>query len=81
MRPTTREQLSLADITERLMAEFEDRHALTDIVRIVASSGRDLSGTPGPARPELVERLARQRLQDATVRATVPLPAQSRVGT
>jgi hypothetical protein len=30
--------------------------------RIVLSSRRDLDGCPAPALPELVERLARQRL-------------------
>ena len=56
--------MDVVDVTERLMAEFEDRLGLEVISRVVNGSRRDLSGTPAGALPELVERLSRQRLQD-----------------
>ncbi|MCW0212123.1 MAG: hypothetical protein OJJ54_02100 [Pseudonocardia sp.] len=48
---------------ERLAAEFP---ALTrrTVVRVVRRSRADLSGVPDGALPELLERLARQRLTD-----------------
>ena len=55
----------VVEVTERLMAEFEHQLGLHQITRIVASCRRDLAGAaPGPL-PELLERLARQRLLDA----------------
>lgn len=67
--------MTLADITERLMAEFEARHSLIDIVAVVAGCRRDLQGSPASAQPELVERLARQRLLDRrVVLPLVPAP-------
>lgn len=56
--------MDVVDVTERLMAEFEDRLGLEVISRVVNGSRRDLAGTPAGALPELVERLSRQRLQD-----------------
>jgi hypothetical protein len=53
---------SLADVTERLFAEFEARLPLSAIVTTVRQCVRDLHGAPEQALPELVERLARQRL-------------------
>ena len=46
----------------RLIDEFPDRQL---IVRVVRESRRDLGGSPVGAMPELVERLARVRLQEA----------------
>ena len=54
--------VSLADITERLMTEFNDRVPVSTISRIVLECRHDLQGSPVLALPELVERLARQRL-------------------
>lgn len=62
---------SLADIAERLMAEFCDELDLSVITRVVQESRRDLQGVPPGALPELTERLARQRLLALTGR---PLP-------
>ena len=50
------------DVTERLFAEFEHLHGLTTIVAVVRQAHQDLLGAPPGALPELVERLARQRL-------------------
>lgn len=53
----------LADVAERLMAEFEGRLSLAVISDIVRGSAHDLAGHLHPAaQPELVERSARQRL-------------------
>ncbi|MCW2620696.1 MAG: hypothetical protein JWL64_298 [Frankiales bacterium] len=55
----------LADVVERLLAEFEDRLPLSAISVTVQGAARDLRGVPLDAQAELVERLARQRLLDA----------------
>ena len=65
--------MTMVDTTERLMAEFEDRLDLSLIVQVVAGCRRDLQGGPAGAEPELVERLARQRLLDLAAPA-VPVP-------
>jgi hypothetical protein len=54
--------VSVASAVARLTAEFGDRQL---IVRVVRESRRDLGGSPVGALPELVERLARIRLQAA----------------
>jgi hypothetical protein len=54
--------MSLAGITERLMIEFGDRIQVSTISEIVLECRHDLQGSPVLALPELVERLARQRL-------------------
>lgn len=56
--------MNVVDVTERLMAEFEDRLGLKHITDVVRTCRRDLDGMPTGALPELVERLARQRLLD-----------------
>ena len=53
---------SYADAVERLFAEFAHRYSLTDIADTVTECRVQLSGAPAPALPELIERLARQRL-------------------
>ena len=53
---------SYADAVERLFAEFAHRSSLTDIADTVTECRAQLSGAPAPALPELIERLARQRL-------------------
>lgn len=50
------------DVTERLFAEFADVHELPVITAVVRQASEDLRGSPPGALPELVERLARQRL-------------------
>ncbi len=56
---------SHADLVERLFREFEHRHARTDILAVIRAAQTDLAGSPPAALPELVERLARQRLSAA----------------
>jgi hypothetical protein len=63
---------TLADVTERLFAEFEPRVSLTTIIATVHDCRRDLAGAPPPALPELVERLARQRLTKLTEHPSTP---------
>jgi hypothetical protein len=53
---------SFADVAERLMAEFAARVDLGTISRVILGCRRDLQGSPAGALPELVERLARERL-------------------
>jgi hypothetical protein len=69
--PSATLQDSLADVSERLMAEFEDRLALDVISRVVQGCRADLDCSSPAALPELVDRLARQRLLDAAVAAGV----------
>lgn len=71
--------MDVIDVTERLMAEFEDRLGLNVITGVVNRCRRDLDGTPTGPLPELLERLARQRLLDAVERTAVPLPRPARV--
>ena len=72
--------MTLVDVVERLMAEFEDRLSLPVIAQVVSGCRRDLAGTPETALPEMVERLARQRLLErAPVPALVPAPRRPRV--
>ena len=56
--------MDVIDVTERLMAEFEDRLGLQLVSGVVSACRRDLQGTPSGPMPELLERLARQRLTD-----------------
>ena len=62
----------VVDVSEHLMAEFEDRLDLSIISGIVLQVRHDLAGSPAAALPELVERSARQRLQDAV--SALPRP-------
>lgn len=66
--------MDVIDVTERLMAEFEDRLGLQVISGVVNSCRRDLQGTPSGPMPELLERLARQRLLDVVVSLPQPRP-------
>ena len=66
--------MDVVDVTERLMAEFEDRLGLQIISGVVNSCRRDLQGTPTGPMPELLERLARQRLLDVAAAMPAPQP-------
>lgn len=61
-RPTGSGETSLADVTERLFARFDGRLRLTAIARVVRGCRRELDTTPGPVLPEMLERLAHERL-------------------
>ena len=69
--------MDVIDVTERLMAEFEDRLGLQVITGVVNACRRDLQGTPSGPMPELLERLARQRLLDVVGALPVPQPRPS----
>lgn len=56
---------SYADVVERLFGEFEDRYPLSVIVAAVQECRVQLPCSPATAMPELLERLARQRLSTA----------------
>ena len=53
---------SLADVVERMYAEFGSRLPMPLVVTTVRRCRRELDIIDGPALPELLERLARQRL-------------------
>lgn len=48
----------------RLMRDFHGDFGVDEITTVVTKCRNDLSGEPVGALPELVERLARQRLSD-----------------
>jgi hypothetical protein len=54
---------SYADIVERLFREFEAELDLLRIESVISQCRHDLCGTPTAAQPELIERLARERLK------------------
>jgi hypothetical protein len=56
---------SVESAVARLAEEFSEKLRPQLIVRIVRESRRDLGGSPVGALPELVERLARYRLQES----------------
>ena len=68
--------VSYCDVTERMFTEFERVHPLPVIAAVVRQCRDDLAGSPPGALPELVERLARQRLSDLPP-STNPVPAES----
>ena len=56
---------SYPDLLERLFATYEGRHGLAAIEHITTQCRTELAGQTAPgARFELLERLARQRLED-----------------
>jgi hypothetical protein len=58
---------SVNQAVARLAEEFGRRLGPQTVVRVVRDCRRDLGGSPVGAMPELVERLARHRLQEAVV--------------
>ena len=58
------DDVSYCDVTERMFREFERVHPLPVIAGVVRQCREDLVGSPRGALPELLERLARQRLSD-----------------
>jgi hypothetical protein len=54
----------LATLTDRLYTDYQPGLTHADIDRVVHQCRADLAGTPETALPELLERLARQRLND-----------------
>jgi len=59
-------------IVESLFRDFEARHPLTKILAVAQQCREDLRGSPPAALPELIERLARERL-----RQLPPAPAEA----
>ncbi len=68
--------MSYCDDPERMFTEFERVHPLPVIAAVVRQGRDDLAGSPPGAMPELVERLARQRLSDLPP-STNPASAES----
>lgn len=67
--PTPTGEGSIADTTERLFSAFDAQIGLATIADVVHQCRRELDIVSGPALPELLERLARQRLTDRAARA------------
>jgi hypothetical protein len=61
-RPDVPDTTIVVQAVDRLAAEFPTRHR-THVSTTVAQCRRDLDGSPPGAMPELLERLARQRLR------------------
>jgi hypothetical protein len=55
---------ALALVTQRLYADFQTDTTMTEVLTTVRQCRHDLDVVPDPALPELVERLARQRLRN-----------------
>ena len=62
--PTPESPEHLTEVVTRLVAEFESQLALPVVATIVQRCRAELDIVAAPALPELVERLARQRLHD-----------------
>ena len=62
--------VDLEEVASRLRDEFGEQVPIETILAVVRTSRLDLQGSPPAALPELVERLARQRLLDATSHKT-----------
>jgi hypothetical protein len=56
------DELLVFGVVERLREEFEPEINRETVVDVVRQCHHELQGIPAPALPELVERLARQRL-------------------
>jgi hypothetical protein len=54
---------SYADIVERLFREFEAELDLLRIESVISQCRHELCDSPPAAQPELIERLARERLK------------------
>ena len=63
---------TVADVSVQLMAEFEHRVELEEISQVVLGCRADLDCSPAAALPELIARLARQRLLDLASRGPAP---------
>lgn len=70
-----RHDSSIAAAVSRLAEEFADDLQPPVVRRVVLGSRRDLSGCPVTALPELVERLARERL----LQSVSPQPGEQSV--
>ena len=61
--PGTPGQSWFPTVVEALFRDFEDQQPLTEILTVARQCRDDLRGSPPAALPELVERLARERLR------------------
>jgi hypothetical protein len=65
-RASTPDSDTLADVVERLFVVYQQQLSRTTIVMVARRCRRELDIISGPALPELLERLARQRLTTLT---------------
>ena len=64
----TRTDPTVAAVIDRLTPEFHEQAAPLTVVRVVVQARHDLDELHPSALPELLERLARQRLLETTGR-------------
>ena len=57
----------LVEVTVRVYGDFADRVTMAEVLAVIARARNDLDTASAAALPELVERLARQRLADRLV--------------
>jgi hypothetical protein len=63
----------LVEVVVRVYDDYAQHLPLAEVIAVVARSRRDLDAVPSAeALPELVERLARQRLADRIARRAEP---------
>ncbi|MCU1607942.1 MAG: uncharacterized protein JWP46_4407 [Modestobacter sp.] len=62
LSPTAQHDASVTLAVSRLAEEFDGWAEPQEVVSVVQTARRELSGAPVGALPELVERLARYRL-------------------
>lgn len=63
----------LVEVAVRVYADFAEHATLADVLTVIGRCRNDLDTPSAAALPELVERLARQRLTDR-----IELPAPER---
>jgi len=61
----------LVEVAVRVYADFAEHATLAEVLAVIARCRNDLDAPSAAALPELVERLARQRLAD---RIELPVP-------
>jgi hypothetical protein len=54
----------LVEVAVQVYADFAERATLAEVLAVIAGARNDLDTPSAAALPELVERLARQRLAD-----------------
>lgn len=72
--------LSLADVTENLLARFSGQIDAPAVARVVRHCNRELILTGRPASPGAVEHLAARRLADLVEHRQQPLAARRNRG-
>jgi hypothetical protein len=70
----------LVEVAARVYADFAARVTLAEVLTVIARARHDLDTPSAAAVPELVERLARQRLNDRLASPAASSGSHSRAG-